>query len=173
MKLGKRWVAQISPSDDPAAWVAVVKEIPSGSSCKYRLDKITGQLELARVLPREITYPANYGFVPHTRGADDEEIDVLVLTREPLLPLTIVRAHVIGGFVEHASDQAEPEERLLATASGDPSVADVHGIDDLGELRGRIEAFSRTYKEDQGIEVTFERWIDRDAALDVLRRGSR
>lgn len=171
MKLGKRWVAQIPPSDDLDAWVPVVNEIPSGSSCKYRLDKVTGQLELARVLPHEVTYPANYGFVPRTRGADDEEIDILVLTREPLLPLTIARAHVIGGFVEHAGDQAEPEERLLATAIDDPSVAGIHSVDEVGELRGRIEAFVRTYKQDQGVEVTFERWIDRDTALDQLRRG--
>jgi len=171
MKLGKRWVAQVQPSDDPDAWVPVVNEIPSGAPCKYRLDKITGQLALARVLPRELTYPANYGFVPGTRGVDDEEIDILVLTREPLLPLTIVCAHVIGGFVERASDQAEPEERLLATAIDDPSVADVHGVDQLGELRGRIEAFVRTYKQDQGIEVVLEGWLDRDAAMDRLRRG--
>jgi inorganic pyrophosphatase len=170
MKLGKRWLAQVRPSDDPDAWVPMVNEIPSGSSCKYRLDKTTGQLELARVLPREAAYPANYGFVPGTRGADDEEVDILVLTREPLLPLTIVRAQVIGGFVEHESQQA-PEERLLATAIDDPSVAGVRGIDDLGELRGRIEAFVRACKQDQGIEVAFEGWLDRDAALDRLRRG--
>ena len=171
MKLGKRWVAQISPSDDPGAWVPVVNEIPSGSACKYRLDKTTGQLELTRVLPRDATYPTNYGFVPRTRGADDEEIDILVLAREPLLPLTVVRAQVIGGFVERTGDQAEPEERLLATARDDPCAADIHSADELGELRGRIEAFVRTYKQDQGIEVRFERWIDRDTALDLLRRG--
>jgi inorganic pyrophosphatase len=171
MKLGKRWLAQVRPSDDPDAWVPAVNEIPSGSSCKYRLDKTTGQLELARVLPREVAYPANYGFVPGTRGADDEEVDILVLTREPLLPLTLVRAQVIGGFVERASDQQEPEERLLATAIDDPSVAGVRGIDDLGELRGRIEAFVRTYKQSKGVEVTFDGWLDRDAALDRLHRG--
>jgi len=171
MKLGKRWVAQIPPSDDPGAWVPVVNEIPSGSACQYRLDKLTGQLSLARVLPREVTYPANHGFVPQTRGADDEAIHILVLSREPLLPLAIVRAHVIGGFVERTGGQAEPEERLLATAIDDPSVADVHGVEDVGELRGRIEAFVRTYKQDRGVEVALERWIDRDAALDVLRRG--
>src|SRR5215468_2108459 len=166
MKLGKRWVAQIPPSDDPDAWVPVVNEIPSGSSCKYRLDKPTGQLALARVLPREVTYPANHGFVPGTRGGDDEEIDILVLTRDPLLPLTIVRAQVIGGFIERASDQQEPEERLLATAIDDPSVAGVRGLDDLGELRGRIELFVRAYKQDQGIEVAFDGWLDRGTAQD-------
>ena len=62
MKLGKRWVAQVQPSDDPDAWVPVVNEIPSGSSCKYRLDKTTGQLTLARVLAPELAYPAHYGF---------------------------------------------------------------------------------------------------------------
>src|SRR4051812_16057847 len=107
MKPGKRWVAQIPPSDEPDVWVPMVNEIPAGSSCKYRLDKATGQLELARVLPHEVTYPANYGFVPGTRGVDDEEIDILVLAREPLLPLTIVRARVIGGLVERAGDQPD------------------------------------------------------------------
>lgn len=171
MKLGKRWVAQIPPSDEPDVWVPMVNEIPAGSSCKYRLNKTTGQLELAHVLPREVTYPANYGFVPQTRGDDDEEVDILVLAREPLLPLTVVRARVIGGLVERASDQPDAEERLLATAIDDPSVAGVHGVDDLGELRGRIETFVQTYKQDQGIHVAFEGWLDRDAALDRLRRG--
>lgn len=171
MKPGKRWVAQIPPSDEPDVWVPMVNEIPAGSSCKYRLDKATGQLELARVLPHEVTYPANYGFVPGTRGVDDEEIDILVLAREPLLPLTIVRARVIGGLVERAGDQPDAEERLLATAIDDPSLAGVHGIDDLGELRARIETFVRTYKQDQGIQVAFEGWLDRDAALDRLRRA--
>lgn len=171
MKLGKRWVAQIEPSDEPEVWVPMVNEIPAGSACKYRLDKTTGQLALARVLPPEVTYPANYGFVPRTRGDDDEEVDILVLTREPLLPLTVVRAHVIGGFVERASDQSDAEERLLATAVDDPSVAGIHAIHDLGELCGRIETFVQTYKQDQGIHVAFEGWLERDAALDRLRRG--
>jgi inorganic pyrophosphatase len=173
MKLGKRWVEQIPRSDEPDAWVPVVNEISSGSCCKYRLDKTTGQLELARALPRDVAYPTNYGFVPHTRsGADDEETDVLVLSREPLLPLTIVRARVFGGFVETTSDQAEPEERLLAAAIDDPSVAGVHGIEDLGdELRVRIETFVRTYKQDQDVQVSFDGWLDRDTALDRLRRG--
>jgi inorganic pyrophosphatase len=174
MKLGKRWIEQIAPSDEPDAWVPVVNEIPSGSSCTYRLDKATGQLKLARVLPRDAAYPTNHGFVPQTRcGADDEEIDVLVLSREPLLPLAIVRAHVIGGFVARTGDQAEPEDQLLATAIDDPSVADVRSIDDLGELRGRIEAFVRTSRVDPDVQVSFERWLDRDTALDRLRRGFR
>jgi inorganic pyrophosphatase len=122
------------------------------------------------VLPRGVTYPASDGFVPHTRGVDDDEVDLLVLAREPLLPPTIVRAHVFGGLVERAGED-EPEARLLATAIDDPGVARIHGLDDLGALRDRIAAFVRTYQQDQGVEVRFERWIDGDTALDLPRRG--
>jgi inorganic pyrophosphatase len=173
MKLGKRWVEQIASSDDPDAWVPVVNEISSGSCCKYRLDKVTGQLELARALPRNVAFPTNYGFVPHTRcSADDEETDVMIVSGEPLLPLTIVRARVIGGFYETESDQDEPEERLLAVAIDDPSVAEVQSVEDLDPgLRAQIEAFVRTYKQNQNVQVTFDGWFDRDTALDRLRRG--
>jgi len=173
MKLGKRWVENIPPSDDPDAWVPAVSEIPSGSSCKYRLDKTTGQLELARALPREVAYPTNYGFIPHTRcSADDEETDVLVVSGEPLVPLTIVRARLVGGFVETTSDQEEPEERLVAAVVDDPSVERVHDIADLdGKLREQIETFVRTYKQNQDVQVTFTGWFDRSTALDRLRRA--
>src|SRR5213078_1476982 len=132
MKLGKRWVENIPPSDDPDAWVPAVSEIPSGSSCKYRLDKTTGQLELARALPREVAYPTNYGFIPHTRcSADDEETDVLVVSGEP----------------------------LVAAVVDDPSVERVHDIADLdGKLREQIETFVRTYKQNQDVQVTFTGW---------------
>jgi inorganic pyrophosphatase len=173
MKFGKHWVENIARSDEPEAWVPVVNEISTGSACKYRLDKVTGQLELARALPRDVAFPTNYGFVPHTRSdADDEETDVMILSREPLLPLTIVRARVVGGFVEKPSDQSEPEERLIAAAVDDPEVADVQCIADLdADLRASIEAFVRTYKQNQDVVVSFEGWFDRDDALDRLRRG--
>jgi inorganic pyrophosphatase len=76
MKLGKRWVENIPSSDDPDAWVPVVNEISSGSSCKYRLDKVAGPLALARALPRDVAFPANHGL---------EELDVLRLSGQPIL----------------------------------------------------------------------------------------
>jgi inorganic pyrophosphatase len=173
MKLGKRWVENIPSSDDPDRWVPVVNEISAGSHCKYRLDKTTGQLELARALPHNVAFPANYGFVPHTRSsADDEETDVMVLSSEPILPLTIVRARMLGGFIETTTDQDEPEERLLAAAADDPNVEHLHDVVDIdGALREQIETFVRTYKQNQDVKVTFAGWFDREAALDRLRRG--
>ena len=172
MKLGKHWVAHIAPSEDPDVWVPVVNEISRGSCCKYRLDKVTGQLALARALPPHVPFPTNYGFIPQTRSeADDEETDVMVLSGEPLLPLTIARARIVGGFVESTTDEADPEERLIAVAIDDPAVERIHRIADLDpDLKDRIEAFVRTYKQNEDVEVSFDGWFDREAALDRLRR---
>jgi inorganic pyrophosphatase len=167
------WISRIERAVDPADWVPVVNEIARGSCCKYRLDKTTGQLALARALPPDLAFPTNYGFIPHTRSqADDEEADVLILSCEPLLPLTIVRARIIGGFLEASSHKRAIEPRLLAVAIDDPSVAQVRRLADVApDLRQRIEAFVLTSKEDQRIEVSFHGWLERDAALEQLERA--
>ncbi len=172
MKLGKRWVSAIQRSDDPKEWIAVVSEIPAGSCCKYRLDKVSGQLTLARAFPRDVRLPLNYGFVPHTRcQTDGEETDVLILTAEPLHPLTVLRARVVGGFIETTSDEGS-EERLLAVAVDDPNVAAITRLEEVDrDLKLQVETFVRTYKQDEGVSATFDGWIDRDTALGLLRRG--
>jgi inorganic pyrophosphatase len=173
MKLGQRWIDEIDRSDAPEAWIPVVNEIASGSCCKYKLDKATGRLSLGRALPRDIRYPANYGFIPQTRSeADDEELDIYVLSAEPVVPLTIVRARVIAGFIEIASDADGPEDRLLAVAFDDPNVSEVRDRADIaGSLREAFESFVRRYKAHQGVQVSFDRWYDRGEALDRVRRG--
>jgi inorganic pyrophosphatase len=143
-----------------------------GSCCKYRLDKVTGQLSLARALPPEVSFPTNYGFIPHTRSkADDEETDVLVLSCEPLLPLTLARARIVGGFVETTSDDSEPEEKLVAVTLDDPAAEHIRDLADIDPaLKDRIETFVRTYKQNQDVKVSFDSWLEREAALERLQR---
>lgn len=95
----------------------------------------------------------------------------MVLSGEPLLPLTIARARIVGGFVETTSDEARPEERLLAVALDDPAVERIHRLADVDDdVKERIEAFVRSYKQDEDVEVSFDGWFDREAALDRLQR---
>ena len=173
MKSEESWVARIEPSDDPSVWVPVINEIARGSCCKYRLDKQTGQLALARALPPDVSFPTNYGFIPRTRSdADDEETDVLVVSGEPLLPLTIVRARIVGGFIETNSHKQSAEPRLLAVALNDPAVEQIRDLQDIPKnMKTRIEAFVLSSKEDPHVEVTFDGWLERAAALAQLERA--
>ena len=169
----ENWVSRIEQPDDPSDAVAVVNEVARGSCCKYRLDKATGQLALARALPPDVQFPTNYGFIPHTRSeADDEETDVLILSGEPLLPLTIVGVRIVGGFLETNSHKRAVEARLLGVAINDPAVEHVRDLGHVAEsVKTAIEAFVMTSKENQQVEVSFDGWLDRDAALARLQRA--
>jgi inorganic pyrophosphatase len=159
MKLGNRWLKKVPPSDAPAEWVPVIVEIPRGSKMKYVLDKASGHLTMHRVMAKVIEYPTSYGFVAHTLGEDGDEVDMLVLASEPMLPLTIVRVRPIGGFTIVTQGEG-PEHKLIGVALGDPQVADLREASEIpGEVRERIERFFRTYKQDEGVDVRFEGWF--------------
>src|SRR5712675_2975287 len=92
-------------------------EIPFGSSVKYELDKASGLIKLDRVLYSAVYYPANYGFIPQTLGDDHDPLDIMILCREPIQPLCLVPARVIG--VMRMIDQGLGDEKILAVAEND------------------------------------------------------
>src|SRR5262245_58802034 len=63
---------------------------------KFKWDPKLGLLKLSHVLTAGATFPFDFGFVPGTRGEDGDALDVLVLTDEPLFPLCLVQARLIG-----------------------------------------------------------------------------
>ncbi|HEX4455978.1 MAG TPA: inorganic diphosphatase [Kofleriaceae bacterium] len=67
------------------------------------------------------------------------ELDILVITSEPLLPLTTVEGTIVGGFT--IKEQKTPaEHKLLAVATLDPSVSKIGELDEVDKhcaLRSR------------------------------------
>src|SRR5690242_17202926 len=94
--------------------VPVIVEIPKGSKNKYELDKETGLLRLDRVLHSAVHYPADYGFIPRTFCDDGDPLDVLVLSQEPVYPLTIVAARPIG--VMRMRDDKGTDDKIVAVS---------------------------------------------------------
>lgn len=79
--------------------VSAVIEIPMGSKYKYeKSTRLMGDhfLKLDRVLNQKI--PANYGFIPFTRGADHDELDIFILSENPIFQLTECEVEIVGGF---------------------------------------------------------------------------
>jgi inorganic pyrophosphatase len=166
---GKQWLKQVRKIKDLDAPLIAVCEIPANSRCKYKLCKATGHLELGRVMAPECSYPTDYGFVPRTRSSDKQELDVLIITSEPLLPLTTVEVRVVGGFTINTSGEP-PEHKLLAAATMDPAIGHVKELGDVdAALKTKIEKFFTTYKEVEDVKVTFEGWEERAHALKWLK----
>ena len=89
-------IEAIAVGEKPPHDVNVIIEVPlGGQPIKYELDKDAGTLVVNRFLYTSMAFPGNYGFVPHTKAADGQPIDVLVCNTRPLLPgCEIGRAHV-------------------------------------------------------------------------------
>ena len=136
----------VSYGPDAPAVVQSIIEIPKGAKARYKLDKASGLLRLDRVLFSSVQYPANYGFIPQTYCDDGDPLDILVLSQIDLVPLCIVEAKVIG--VMQMLDQSQPDDKIIAVAAQDMSVAHLDDIAALPahmllELRGFFEDYKR------------------------------
>jgi inorganic pyrophosphatase len=146
----------------------VVIEIPKGSKNKYELDKETGLLKLDRVLYSAVHYPADYGFIPRTFCGDGDPLDALVLSQEPVYPLTIVQARAIG--VMQMRDDKGEDDKIIAVSVHDPAYADFTDKAQLPQhLLRELQRFFEDYKALENKRVVIEDLHGPDEAVKIIR----
>jgi len=150
----------------PKEFYAVV-EIPLGSSVKYELDKESGLIKVDRVLYSAVYYPANYGFIPQTLAEDDDPLDVLVLSQEAAVPLTLMPAKAIGLMT--MVDAGKKDHKIIAVATGDPEYNAYHQASELPAHRLRVlRRFFQDYKQLEGKTVEVDDIVPAEAAYPVI-----
>ena len=106
----------ISIGESPPEDVNVIIEVPvGGHPIKYELDKEAGTLIVDRFLYTAMSYPGNYGFVPHTLSEDGDPIDVLVCNTRQLVPACVINVRPIGVLI--MEDNAGQDEKIIAVPS--------------------------------------------------------
>jgi len=142
------YVKGLSAGDKAPSEINVVIEIPMGSNVKYEVDKESGVIKVDRILYTSMSYPFNYGFVPGTLEEDGDPLDALVISYDPLLPGSLVRAKPIGLLV--MEDEEGPDSKLICVPvpKVDPRFEGVKDVGDLPQaLKDRIRHFFEHYKE--------------------------
>lgn len=161
------------PETAPTEFLALI-EIPQGSFTKYEIDPVSGHVMVDRFQSMAVQYPANYGAVPSTLGDDGDSLDVLVITRAPIVPGALILVRPIG--VLNMIDGGQGDEKIIAvpTSAVDPAYDGWQDITDIPLVeRQAIEEFFRVYKNlPKGRKVVeVSGFGDRQAALALMRRS--
>lgn len=145
-------------------------EISKGMKNKYELDKETGLLRLDRILYTSTHYPQNYGLIPLTLAEDQDPMDVLLITSEPINPLTLVKSHPIG--LVDMVDQGINDAKIIAVCPNDPFYCNYKDISQLPKhVYEEIINFFQTYKTLEGKTTTVTGVRDREAAIKVIQKS--
>jgi inorganic pyrophosphatase len=151
---------RVSSGSDVPNEINVIIEIPAQSDpVKYELDKETGAMFVDRFMSTSMRYPCNYGYVPHTLSADGDPVDVLVVTKYPLIPGSVIKCRPIG--VLKMADEAGDDAKVLAVP-----------IDKLSTRYRKVESF-RDISEDTLNQIAhfFEHYKDLEEGKWVRVQG--
>ena len=160
----------VSPGDQIPGIVQSIVEIPKGSKAKYEVDKETGLIKLDRVLFSSVHYPANYGFIPQTLCDDKDPLDILILSQVDFYPRVLVEAKVIG--VMRMIDSTEEDDKIIAVAARDMSVAHINDLHELPEhTLLELRRFFEDYKKLEKKEVIVEHFLPRKDAMEIVQKA--
>lgn len=148
----------------------IIIEIPRGSKNKYEIDKETGLIALDRVSHTAQHFPFDYGFIPQTYWDDEDALDAIILTTEPLAPGILVRGRPIG--LMNMIDDGDPDDKIIAVPIDDPRWKEVKDVKDINKhTLKEMEHFYSTYKNLQKKEVSITGFKGKTKAVEAFERA--
>lgn len=168
-------LSKISAGKDLPNQCNVIIEISMNAGpIKYEFDKESGAIVVDRFMPTSMSYPCNYGFIPHTLSGDGDPVDVLVYSNHPIIPGAVIAVKPIGVLI--TEDEKGADEKVLAVPADkvDPFFANVHSYHDLPEIViSKIKHFFENYKAlEPGKWVKVTDWKDAEAAKAIITEGA-
>lgn len=167
-------INEIPIGKNPPEDVNVIIEVAIDSQpIKYEMDKKSGLLFVDRFLHTPMTYPGNYGFIPHTLSEDGDPVDVLISSTRPLIPGCVINVYPIGVLM--MEDDGGKDEKIIAIPAQKLTkrYINVHNYTDLPEITlKQIEHFFGHYKDlEPGKWVKIEGWRDKDYAHELIKKA--
>ena len=137
----------LTPGDWENGEINVVVEIPTGSNHKIEWDRKNACFMLDRIEPIAFEKPTNYGYIPQTIDEDGDELDVLLITDQPLTTGIYTTARVLG--VMKFVDDGEVDDKIIAVPADDRNNGDAYQtlVDLPKRLIEQIEFHFNHYKD--------------------------
>ncbi len=152
----------------------VIVEIPMNDSpIKYEFDKESGSIIVDRFMQVAMSYPCNYGFIPHTLSDDGDPADVLVIAQYPIIHGAVITVRPIGVLM--MEDESGIDEKILAVPIKklDPTFDHIQDIDDVPDmLKQKIWHFFENYKnleKDKWVKIV--NWANAIKAKEIINQA--
>lgn len=162
----------LTPGNVDDGTINVVNEIPMGSNHKIEWNREKAAFMLDRVEPRIFAKPTNYGFIPQTLDEDGDELDVLLVTDDPLATGIFLEAKIIG--VMRFVDDGEVDDKIVAVPADDRNTDNaINSLEDLPKrLIEQLEFHFNHYKDlKKPGSTVVESWGDIDEAKRIVHES--
>jgi inorganic pyrophosphatase len=148
--------------------VKVYIEIEKHTNVKYEYDKSLNTLVIDRILPYPFFYPYAYGCIPGTLAADNDELDVLIISDYKLERGEFHLAYIVGVLV--MEDEKGMDEKILCVLDEDRE--SIQGLDDIdaGVLEDINWFFSNYKSKTEGKWSRVDGFRDRDYAVGLYNK---
>ncbi|MEM2994404.1 MAG: inorganic diphosphatase [Candidatus Bathyarchaeia archaeon] len=159
----------IPSGDKPPKLLNMVVEVVMGSRDKYEYDRQWETFVLDRIIPSPVVFPVDYGFVPQTWFDDEDPLDIMVLSYEPLEVGCIVKVRVIGALI--LEDEKGEDPKILSVLVNDARFDGYNDITDVHPHKVReIQEFFEIYKRLELHKwVKFKEWRNAPNAEEIVK----
>jgi len=159
----------IPPGDDPPIKLNMIIEVITGKRDKFEYDRQLEIFILDRVIPSSVVFPVDYGFVPQTWADDDDPLDIMLMTYEPLEVGCLVKVRLIGALI--LEDEKGLDAKMLSVPVNDARFNGYIDIKDIHPHKLReIQEFFETYKRLEPSKwVKVREWKNVDDAKEIVK----
>jgi inorganic pyrophosphatase len=158
----------IPSGEKPPKLLNMVVEVIMGSRDKYEYNIKWESFVLDRIIPSSVVFPVDYGFVPQTWYDDNDPLDIMVLSYEPLEVGCIVKVRVIGALI--VEDEEGEDPKILSVLVNDARFEGYKDIMDVHKHKlVEIQDFFEIYKRLEPHKwVRFKEWRNAEEAMKIV-----
>ena len=165
---------KLPPFFEDTTFANVVIDTPKASSFKMKFDEKFGIFRVHKAMPLGVAFPFNFGFVPSTRGGDNDPLDAVLLTEHifPAGAVVLGRLIAVLEAVQREGRRKERNDRLIAIpvelVSKRPMLPSVTFN---AALKKGISEFFVKYNELQGKTFHPIRYASASEAIRLVRKA--
>ncbi len=153
--------------------INVIVETPHASRNKFDYDFDLDIFKLKKTLPQGMIFPFDFGFIPNTKGADGDPLDVLVIMDQKAYPGCLLECRVLGILEAEQTErdkQTMRNDRIIAVSNYSAMYEHLKTFKNLNkDLLNQIENFFINYNNQSGKKYKPIKWASPTEAKQLIK----